>query len=81
MEKTKAFALDSQELLEKMKIVLIINDHIKTNYENIDEINISKICRSYDIKYKELIQIFQSCKNKTYEKASNLNRKTQSFNK
>ena len=79
MEETKTLELDSQEILEKMKLVLIFYDHIKTNSENIDEINISKICRPYDIKYKELIQMFQSFKSKKYPRASKLNGKTRSF--
>jgi hypothetical protein len=71
--------MSNQELLKKLKLVLIINDYVKTKSENIDEFNLSKINLSYDIQYKGLVQVFESFKHKKYQKTSNLNRKTQSF--
>lgn len=79
MEDKKQPEIDSQELLEKLKLVFIIYDYIKTKSENIDEFNLSKIYLSNDIRHKGLVKVFQFYKYKKYPRTSNFNRKTQFF--
>jgi len=79
MEDKKQPEIDSQELLEKLKLVFIIYDYIKTKSENIDEFNLSKIYLSNDIRHKGLVKVFQFFKYKKYPRTSNLNRKTKFF--
>ena len=70
---------DAKELSKEIKNLLLIYDHIRTSNKNIDEFNPSKIVLTKDIKQKDLKDVFNDYKNKSYQNSQKLNNKTVYF--
>ena len=70
---------DLKNLSNKIKMIFLIYDYVRSSSKNINEFNISKIVLTRDIKKKTFEEVFNSYKNRSYNQSSNLNNKTLYF--
>lgn len=79
MTENKNFKKEVEDTRKKIKLLLLIYDHIRMKNQNIDTFKISSIIYSKQMKVKNIVDAFKEYKSKVYNGPSNINNKTHYF--
>lgn len=79
MTENQNFKKEVEENKKKIKLVLLIYDHIRMKNHNIDTFKTSSIIYSKKMKGKDIVTAFNEYKSKVYNRSSNINNKTHYF--
>lgn len=79
MTENQNFKKEVEEIKKKIKLLLLIYDHIRMKNQNIDTFKTSSIIYSKQMKGKDIVTAFNEYKSKVYNQSSNINHKTHYF--
>lgn len=79
MTENQNFKKEVEEMKKRIKLLLLIYDHIKIKNQNIDTFKTSSIIYSKQMKGKDIVAAFNEYKSKVYNQSSNINNKTHYF--